>query len=1832
MNEEIEQREYRSDARVDASLAYLADQIIAAPDQKLLDLISNGWEDFYAELFGKRFIDSLDALETADRHHSEAIEWHWESRLALLKGGRPPDGYFAYFPTWARGNMKCIAAGTPVWMADGQTKPIEEVEIGDSVLTMSDDGLIVSRPVLDRWQPGLKDCVTLRTRLGREITATPDHWVKTFNGWRQIRDIAPDDRIASPRKIPTPSEDSSIPDEAVRLLTYFLMEGGTTRNGGNGFQCRLTSGDAAIVEDMYRCCSYFGYKFHKVPGENYDFSVSGGIREILRKAGMAGKKSTEKRLPEIFFTFSDRQVRQVLATVIDTDGWISPCDWGVALANGPLIDDLRRLFLKIGLVGKVYQRENGFAGCWTLQFDKYNLARFLDVPFRLKGERLARLASKRRYSLLDTYPQAVTSGLPPGVNRRLRRDIKWKPSYANPRITRDKLQRAMAALALPLWQWLENADVLWDEVVSIEASGVRTTYDIEVEETHNFIADGLVVHNTTTGRAMLRTDALMSFAHGRGGYALIPGGTKSKVRGTAMSVEKSLHDPKILKWCPALGQVERNVYGHSRGWTSDFIATRAGYVFHFIGLDEGVAGANVDDLRPTFIMPDDIDSREDSPVIAESRFKVFTTEVLPTRQGDTLIYWPQNLISRFSVRYRIEKQHAKVMTYRKPTVPVPAVRGLVTEQRTIGGIIKDVVVAGHPTWRVWTLQRVQDEIDTYGLPAFLAECHPAGTRVRSGYCDNVPIESIRKGDPVLTHAGRLRTVTDIKRRTYSGPLVSLKVANSSIPIQATENHPFYIVRPMTAWRWTRKLKNLEDPQWVKTSDLRVGDYVLEPVPKRSDHYAIEEGAPIWQFKPKDCGRPATGERLIHLSRELCRLTGYFLAEGSVGTSYVSLTFHEKETEYIEDVANLFFDVFGAQTSIKPDNGRSFSVQCSSKIARDFFAWVGTGSHFKAVPRWVFAAPDECIQELLIGYFRGDGCQDPSGFSYMSVSADLAEHIRQLLLRLGIVGGVYRLPDKRISLPHGGSHFRVGAWQGDIGGGHAVRLGEILGMPYASKGRNSAFIANGYVHRPIRKVTSDIVENLPVYNFEVEEDESYIAENVASHNCQHDVERVDEDRMIHTWQDAVHVISESEFESVYGKQKRLANGRMAMPPAWVKDWGNDWARTKTKFHANVSLWRTVSPQSSKLPGFTFYFHPKSYAPNSQPEDVAETLLSQLSDGPEYVKVETEFQTVYRPVSDKLAAKSWADLRIDELTRADALQHTRTTLDRIEFERTALAEVFPMYTEGTLKANNVLGGVNSHERDDIRKIYGAVYGLGCRGVNPKKFGGVEQINRDFKVDWNTAHPFRPGENGYSRTLVVVPDDLSQPPRTVDGMHVYPPKPFNDSLSPEALIDDDLFRFQMVSWRTRPATLTATGETIDDPEKLNDDFGNCFIAGTMVDTEFGERPIETIREGELVWTRQGLRPVLKAGMTAYDVEVVEARLSTGRTLCGTGDHPVWVEGSGWNRLQMLPTGSILGYRCQTINANPDLKDSFGGESPFTAIQTLVKGLTESILHLISPTEVKGSAIFTSRSGRTLTDQFRKAARSIIEITTHRITISTILSASPLAATGHITPAYEIRPRKTSSNWLGCGQTTTANTTGTVVPRGGGPCLSGQSSSPQINRESTLSAALAAKHSSQLSRRLNSAPPSALRGIETELSRLDRILASIRERARTVARNSWLGPQPKNAASPPVLLGTRQLAERQNVYNLEVSDVPEFFANGVLVHNCTQMMTVAGALGQAKLTIEQEYQMLVPAAAKPNPDIPMTHARQHAMEAARYAAQLQLEEKYGEELYEMVEEEDPF
>jgi len=92
------------------------------------------------------------------------------------------------------------------------------------------------------------------------------------------------------------------------------------------------------------------------------------------------------------------------------------------------------------------------------------------------------------------------------------------------------------------------------------------------------------------------------------------------------------------------------------------------------------------------------------------------------------------------------------------------------------------------------------------------------------------------------------------------------------------------------------------------------------------------------------------------------------------------------------------------------------------------------------------------------------------------------------------------------------------------------------------------------------------------------------------------------------------------------------------------------------------------------------------------------------------------------------------------------------------------------------------------------------------------------------------------------------------------------------------------------------------------------NCFAAGTTVVTASGDVPIEQIRAGDLVLSRDvatgdtEYQPVTAVTVTPNDPLIELREASSGESIVATPWHPFWVDGRGWTRADQLIPGSFV------------------------------------------------------------------------------------------------------------------------------------------------------------------------------------------------------------------------------------------------------------------------------------------------------------------------------------
>ncbi len=373
-------------------------------------------------------------------------------------------------------------------------------------------------------------------------------------------------------------------------------------------------------------------------------------------------------------------------------------------------------------------------------------------------------------------------------------------------------------------------------------------------------------------------------------------------------------------------------------------------------------------------------------------------------------------------------------------------------------------------------------------------CFPAGSWVAGK--EFKPIEQVNVGDTVVCHDGKLRPVLRTYQRRHSGSLVRMTVAGrgSHLPIRMTPEHPALVLRSMkvygrefysgkdhqsyTSGGLKAKSKLLEKhektkPQWVKASDIRVGDYLLMPLPVFPDDPDYAE-IPNWE--------PSRSKRHLLPSLKVCDelawLFGLYAADGdAVPNHRITITLNKDQLQVIERCKKAIVllglhphtKICGNEVKVRVD---------SSELANSFLKWFGTSYSEKRLPSFLFTGWN--LAEVLCGLMDGNSyCGDllKNRWQFVTTSLSLREQITSILLFLG--HRPFTTKVHWIGKPKECSNLFLVSWK-DGGMSRLHRFGNFLAT----------------------KVTSTIYESFAgeVYNLEVAEANSYTVNGFAVHNC------------------------------------------------------------------------------------------------------------------------------------------------------------------------------------------------------------------------------------------------------------------------------------------------------------------------------------------------------------------------------------------------------------------------------------------------------------------------------------------------------------------------------------------------------------------------------------------------------------------------------------------------------------------------------------------------------------------------------------------------------------
>ncbi len=328
------------------------------------------------------------------------------------------------------------------------------------------------------------------------------------------------------------------------------------------------------------------------------------------------------------------------------------------------------------------------------------------------------------------------------------------------------------------------------------------------------------------------------------------------------------------------------------------------------------------------------------------------------------------------------------------------------------------------------------------------------------------------------------------------------------------------------------------------------------------------------------------------------------------------------------------------------------------------------------------------------------------------------------------------------------------------------------------------------------------------------------------------------------------------------------------------------------------------------------------------------------------------------------------------------------------------------------------------------------------------------------------------------------------------------------------------------------------------------HCVVAGTMVTTDVGDVPIELVSRAHKVLTRKGYKRVLRSWKTKPSAETFVVKLSDGTELEGTAAHPVYVTSRGWVDLHELRYGDILVTKKEASRWSEkklSMPVRCGGGIPRQNI-----GRAGSILRgWRGRGKLEGFFIFTDLFGRRARGLFQRVLLSTIKMGKQRTTTLGTWNYC-LARNMQLVIGQRNRVSGTKGGlvrygiWPRSGMVLLRVGPGTVSMEG----RCGKVVSPQLG----FVIDVAQRLNRVLRRRMFVFARTSVNLLIAALHRSMRKIGNV----PFVGQSLQLTSTQRPSAAPVHVLSVTGVEQRKSVYNLMVEGEPEFFASGVLVHNC--------------------------------------------------------------------------
>jgi hypothetical protein len=361
-----------------------------------------------------------------------------------------------------RGGGKCLEGDTLITLSDGSLVKIKDLEKDKRKIMSLNNSCKIKEAYKDEfYKRQTEKMLEIELETGKKIKLTPEHPLLTEQGWRPAKELSIGSKIATAKKLDIFGNEN-MKDQEIKLTAYFIATGTTNKK-----YILFHNLNEETKQDLKTSIKELDNQNKIIQEKEPNYIAiknTKKIKELLINTKIIN--TSDKQIPEKIFKLPKEKLALFLNTLFKCNNQQEPMKY--YFASEKLAKQIQHLLLRFGIVSKLTNKKKDA---------KYEIE--IKKDFIQKFEEEIKLCELKS----EIKTQQIENQITIETNEKNSRQKMLQIIKTNEDTKNETTQT-------------EN-HIYWDTITSIkEITGKFEVYDISVPNTHNFIANDIIVHNS----------------------------------------------------------------------------------------------------------------------------------------------------------------------------------------------------------------------------------------------------------------------------------------------------------------------------------------------------------------------------------------------------------------------------------------------------------------------------------------------------------------------------------------------------------------------------------------------------------------------------------------------------------------------------------------------------------------------------------------------------------------------------------------------------------------------------------------------------------------------------------------------------------------------------------------------------------------------------------------------------------------------------------------------------------------------------------------------------------------------------------------------------------------------------------------------------------------------------------------------------------------------------------------------------------------------------------------------------------------------------------------